>query len=498
MNTRFTVVVLIGAIALGLFAYFNFRKKSKTPTTPTPAATSAEKPLLDLAWFKPDAIDEIDLSYPNGDHYHFIQTKNRSGQTVWMQTEPIPYRMENWSINLLGSAVTEITYNRIIEPKELTGDLSLTHLGLNPPAATLTLTSDSFGSHNPITLNISPTILAGNAHLQMEADGPVYVTNDSLQKRLLSVDPTEWRNKTIFDNLAGNVSRIEIENSDTGDHLKLWKTGTQWRIIEPVRTHADSNAIAQLITNFTDAKLRGFAKDNPDNLTLYGLNQPSFQISLETDQPKTDGTIITEKQSLLIGHPIDLSEDQTRYAMRGERNDVFTLTAYTVDRLTTELTALASKQVLNIGPENIKSAIIYDHDGYTTHIERHIEGWSVTQNDGSTAQGNAQAIDSLLTRLILPHENIEIGSIESIPDAAIAARVEVRNFDDQQIGSIIIATINTKDQPLIIYDDASGLLRSTPIQPLPPLSPDQLATDDYIPPAVPAQEIQETPTEPVK
>ncbi|MFG0330171.1 MAG: DUF4340 domain-containing protein [Phycisphaerales bacterium] len=497
MNIRTTLILLGVAILLGFVAIVRLRTTASGSgdEVDTARLDRTNQPLFADGEFDPDAITTVRLNRAM-DESAFSFVKEADG-TNWRQTEPVDYGMDSWSLRQLVTNAADLRVTATLPVDELEGELEPGNLGLNPPAATMTFEP---ASGDPIDLQLGRIYTGGKAYVRLTDDGPVYVVNDDLHKRVLDGDPMEWRNKVIFEDLGAEASRFTITGGDA-PAVKLRKVDGEWRMTEPIRTHVDSNAVNRLVSELSSARVRGFITDKPDDLSKFGLDDPTAALTVEADRAQGDGSVETDSQSLVIGNPIDLAEqvaNQTFYGKRGERDTVFTLRGRSVEALTPTAESIISKVPVAANAENIAKVTVRGQGGAFT-LERATEGWTVTTEGGAPEPADDAAVQALLAAITTPQ--VEVSLSELAGDETILGRVSVEGFNGGSLGTVALATkrgetieVATPAPDTLIFDDGSGALRLTP-----GAEPPALTAAAYQPaPLGPEAPVEEPAVEPVK
>ncbi|MBL1218855.1 MAG: DUF4340 domain-containing protein [Planctomycetes bacterium] len=465
MNTKTTLVVLLLAVLLGSAAVYKLRSSGFSSTSNNNAAALLEgtdpdatgTPLFDPAAFKPDAVDSISLTYADGSRFVFEKGTGPAGQSSssspgadWQQVEPISYRMTGWSIQEIANRASDLMYSTTIKEGELKGDLAPGHLGFEPPAAVIELTTDASGedgsASSTVTIALGKTHLAGRGYVRLGDSGPVYVTGTALHDHVLGKNPREWRDKKVFPIEASDVSRLIVDSTDPENvtHFVVSRIQGDWHVIRPISVHANAGRITSLASSFANARLRGFVADDPADLASYGLDEPEMRVTAEVDRVAEDGSVRTESYELLIGHRVNLTEELW-YAVRGTGgpSDVFTLPKTSIDSLRPDPAGLIGRSVLSAKPQDIEGLVI-DPGGAGPRLTlgRVVDGWTVSMGDsGTSAPAVAAAVDQVLSALTQAKDSVEIDEAHVAATMPVLARIGVTAFgSDNAQQTVVIGT----------------------------------------------------------
>jgi len=456
MNIRNTLIVLVLAVVAGIVAII----KLKTPPTPVTEASLAGTRLLDPSLFDPDKVTRIAIDRADGERIVFEKTGDD-----WWQTEPARFQMVTWSIRMLATSAADLTISRTIAKNDLKGDQSAEKLGLAPPMGIVTYdTSDA-----PFRIELGRISVGETAYARLAPDGDVYLVEDKLHRRLFDSSPREWRLKNIFRNIQSDVSRISIERSEPGKTISLVRMNGRWRLALPIETAADESAVTRLVGSLGSMQAESFIEDHPKNLADYALDRPWATITAETDRVDQDGKTTTARESVLLGSPFDM-RDAARYAKTSDQASIVKLRASDVQALTPEPSTLVSRTVVILPRQDIRVLVVDGQEG-RFRIERQLEDWILTLDDGSTAPAKTEAVRQLLDQLTLPCQSVTIGVKGAPVDGQFLGKVSVEGFSHNTVADVTWYRRPQGDAADVVFADGSGALRSRPMMNVPELVP---------------------------
>lgn len=490
MNTKTTLAVLVLAVVLSIIGIMKFRGGAST--TSGTADAEAGRPLLDPTGFSPSKVNAIDIARPADDErFRFERGEN----DIWRQTVPLPFDMEGWQIEGLASDAADLKIYQTLGVKDLVGDLTAEKLSLSPPAAVLVYESEE---GEKTTIELGRIFVAGKAYARLDSAGDIFVVDDTLHKRVLERDPREWRVRTLFSGRDADPAEITVTDHETGAKLAITRVDARWRMISPTSTHLDGQAVDRFVNSVQSASVRGWVKDQPESLAIYGLDVPIRTLSMRIDAVQADGSVQSNSQTLHIGSPIDLA-DKSRYARHADRSPVFTISGAVADQLNPKPETLISKTILAAAPTDIKALTVKGQGG-SFRLERTSEGWSIRKEGREEQSADKDLANALVNLLTSPRETVSLGSLPADgPDAAMA-EIAVEDFNGSPLGSVLVSQKKSAPEApstdpasvTTIYDDRAGVLRSDSSDTLPALNPDayipeESAADDEIPKAEPSK-----------
>jgi hypothetical protein len=199
----------------------------------------------------------------------------------WQMTRPAAGRADFSAVDGLVQRVSGV------QMKALPPDASdAKQYGLDKPAATVRIGSGS--SQATLLLGASPA--EGDVYAKDAARPTVFTIDRSLLDDLKK-DPSEYRQKDLFDARSFNTARVEIVRS--GQTLVFEKTKVKdkdgkeeekWRQTAPVPRDVETAKVEALISAATGARATGFV----DSQAKSGLEKPELTVALKFDESKDE------------------------------------------------------------------------------------------------------------------------------------------------------------------------------------------------------------------
>jgi hypothetical protein len=169
----------------------------------------------------------------------------------------------------------------------------------------------------------------------------------------------------LLDIDSNNVKQVSIAQPD-GKKISLEKSGTQWRLIEPVNAPADSFAVDELLRQVTGLTPRGQLP--ADQKSSVGLDHPNYVIQLTTTDGKTHTVSVGDKSQI----------SDAMYVLVDDRlaPDIVSSGAY--DQFGKEADSYRSKKLVDVNTDQIQQVAI-TQNGKTLKLERQGTSWVITQ-----------------------------------------------------------------------------------------------------------------------
>ena len=225
--------------------------------------------------------------------------------------------------------------------------------------------------------------------------------------RLLSFEPTDARRLTVetadetvvVERQPTTTSATEdtqpeddpTEDDATADGAEV--RGGVWRIVEPLDLPADAAAIDSLLDRASRAEHEHMVTDSPDDLAIFGLQDPELRIALELK----DGS----SKSLELGGEAPIGSSV--YAKRGDEPNIYMAGGGLKSGLKKTLFDLRDKKLLQFDESDIYRLEIAT-PGLQATVERASgsdaavgDGWQITQP--ILGRADSDTIDDLLSDL---------------------------------------------------------------------------------------------------
>jgi hypothetical protein len=206
--------------------------------------------------------------------------EKKSGE--WQIAQPPAGRADFSAIDGLVSRISSVQMKSVVPDAS-----DLKQYGLDKPAATVRLGSGS----SQATLLIGGAADAEASVYAKDLSRPAVFTIDSTLLDDLKKDPSEYRQKDLFDARSFNTTRLEIvrngqttvfEKSKVKD--KDGKEEEKWRQTAPSARDVDAGKIEALMSAATGARATSFV----DSTAKTGLDKPELSLAFKYDEGKEE------------------------------------------------------------------------------------------------------------------------------------------------------------------------------------------------------------------
>jgi len=166
------------------------------------------------------------------------------------------------------------------------------------------------------------------------------------------------------------------------------KTGDRWHIEKPVEAGADQDAVNRVVSEFVDAKKTRTVDEEPEDLTQYGLDEPSLSLSAVVED-------LSEPATILFG-----GQNPTKtavYARTATENTVFLVQSYSQTSMDKGLLDLRDRKIADFQKNDVQ-AVHLARGELKVGVEKRDDGtWTMTEPLQTRA--DAAKIDNILDKI---------------------------------------------------------------------------------------------------
>ncbi len=324
--------------------------------------------------FKKEAVQKIELKNRNAS---ILLEKTKSSD--WSMLRPVLAKGDTDAISSFLSGMGSLKFFRIVD--ESPKDTSI--FGLNNPYLTVTIFLEE---------NFKKTVNFGDIH---PMGSGTYLSTSESDRVLLSINPREFFEKTVFDLrdksvLNFNDKKLEkIKIDRDGKVLQLEKVEADWHLIQKTKSKVDSSAIQHLINNLSFQKVKRFIDDAKELPVETAWKNPYLTITLELQGAG-------EPILLLVGEKYG---EQGRYARTNLSDQVFVLSFSDIADLDLDAVNLLDRTLISVPASSISQIELQDSES-TIRLDRGIGEKNVWKIVSPIETGvDSTAINSLLADL---------------------------------------------------------------------------------------------------
>ncbi len=351
MRFRNTLALAVLFLALGGYLYF--------VENPRHEQAAEEKKLVS---FKPDAVNEITLTYPDK---QIVLKKTGAG---WRISKPIDVDADQTAVSNLLRAAADAEVKRTLEG----GNTSLEAYGLDKPDVIVSIAMAD-GTKLP-SIRIGKTAPVGfSAYAQLEGTSDVKLVPSVFQTGMKR-EVKELRNKTILDFQDADVQQVEIITPQSTIHLVRQADG--WALEQPLNAKADATEVTSFLSALRGARAEEFV-DQPSALADYGLDAPREKVAVLT------GKELARKE-LWLGAEKAKDSKNVLWVKKPDVDIVYGVGTWTWNGLSKTAVAFRDKTVLAFDVANLGAVEVTRRDGEAFRLVKEVPASSATPSPAST------------------------------------------------------------------------------------------------------------------
>lgn len=381
MKTRTTLILLILAIAVGLYIKFY---ESKRPNT-----DEAKRQAGNVLNFERDALEGIVIQ--NGDD----RIELRKQDQKWRIEAPFKDQADRGAIeNLIADLEAWQRFDAIPASEIGKNKALLDEYGLTKGKLKLKLLGK--GAPPEITFG-HDAALQGKMYVRIGDANEVVIAAQTVRNDIAK-KPEDFRDKKLTDLTTAQVTRALLKTA--AGEMELEKKAEHWEIIKPLRARGDDQKIADLLAQITTAQIQQFVAEDRGDLRPYGLAEPRGSVTLfaidDKSAGRTDSSHGETGQTLQIGGVPEKEKEQV-YVRFTARNAVYTLPKKIEEILALKPADLRDRHLVRIDT-NILDRITIDAAGKgKTVLARKDENWTIASRNNQPA--NSSEVNRLLDLL---------------------------------------------------------------------------------------------------
>ncbi|MBM4054197.1 MAG: DUF4340 domain-containing protein [Planctomycetes bacterium] len=305
------------------------------------------KSLLDLRskWvftFDKEAVSQLQIKTNDSD---IICEKKGE---FWRITEPLQDLADSQKIKDIVAKLKNLEIAR--EDFLPEGEVNLSKFGLDNPAYTVTVTER--GHVQSVIFGYS---LDDKVYAKRVDEQTLFLLKDIILAEIKK-KPNDLRDRAVvrFDS-HGSYGINKLEFKTSSGLISIEKSlDLDWVIRKPIDIYADQDTTKNFIEKIKTLEIADFVSDKPDDLSIYGLKEPVFEVSVTKEENK-------ELAKFYVGNK--LPDGNKCYVKRVGEDPVYTvLTAEFYDRLENSLIAFRDRLVCDFDKNLVKKIVIEKAD----------------------------------------------------------------------------------------------------------------------------------------
>lgn len=208
----------------------------------------------------------------------------------------------------------------------------------------------------------------------------------------------EEKEKTVFDVAWENVAGMTVQNQhSTFVFEKEEKTEgassgaaqePQWRLLEPVKTEADSSSLNSMYNTLKSLKVEQVVAEEPENLSAFGLDNPLARITVRLKEGQNPATLLVGQKS-----PVGFNS----YAMREGDKRVLLLSTSLESQFNRKLLEFREKRLFTFQRDSVESVRVFRRGKLVLELARERDLWQIRHPVRGRA--SESEVSDLLTKI---------------------------------------------------------------------------------------------------
>ena len=371
MKSRTTIILVVLALAISGFVYWDSKKGTSTED-----AEQKAKKLLDVK-----GADAVRLELVSSNQTIVVE----KAKEHWEIRQPLAVRADDNAVNSIFDQLEFAQRERTFNEKELAGN-ALAGFGLTAPRLRLTF-RDKKGERTVLFGSETPTKEA--VYVQIQGQKTACLVGKQLFERAnASLD--SLRNRTVMDVPGTAATRIEIKVADRLIELarNAPKTNAEprWAVVKPFQARADQQKVGDLLSNASGLRVQDFVSEDAKEVRTYQLDDPRCELTVWTGD---------KGQTLLIGRS-PTNDTSKVYAKLKSADAIFTVPVDNAKKFELQFNDLRDPRVLTFNEADVRRIEVTSGAGKVT-LTQTGRLWNVTGTVSIAAEETV--VQELLRRL---------------------------------------------------------------------------------------------------
>lgn len=295
----------------------------------------------------------------------------------WLITEPLADKADASTVTSVLSTLTTTKHEREVAANP--EDLSV--YGLDYPRYRIRLRKNSSEPFVEVLIGKDTPVGYSSYLIPAGEKGAVYRVARSLRtsfdKKL-----SDYRNKNLFSVTRDDIDDLEIKNR-YGSFIVARTDADAWTLARE-NIPASTDEVKKLLTTVLDMRAKEFATEKAENLSKYGLAQPTVQIHIKTKNEK-----LRERLSLgKVGEMV--------YAKRSDKDTIYEVDPKALDTLGRPAKEYRNRSLAEFNRFNIKR-IRFERGQETLELLKADNTWTIPAQP--KAEVDTHKVEALIAKV---------------------------------------------------------------------------------------------------
>ena len=334
-------------LAAGDNVYIKLDTSDEVLVVPGSLINKANKNILDLRskWvftFDKESVDGLQVKT---NEFNIVCNKKGS---FWRLVEPISDLADLEKVKDIVGKLKNLQIDRMDFITEETKDL--VKYGLDNPRFTVTINEK--GAAQSVIFGYS---LDNKVYVKRTDEPTIFFLKDNILADL-SKKPNDLRDRKVvrFESIGTyGINKLEVKTQS--DLIAIEKSlDLDWKITKPINIYADQDTVKNFLEKIKVLEIEDFISDKPTDLSIYGLKEPIFEISVTKEEDKELAKFYVGKKT---------PEGNKCYVKRVGEESVYTvLAAEFYDKIEDALLSFRDRLVSDFNRDLAKKIVIEKPD----------------------------------------------------------------------------------------------------------------------------------------
>ncbi len=351
------ILLAVLVVIVGAFVLLSIFDKKTVDNTET------EAPVENLSVLDVEKENIAEITMENKEVKYILSHNDKDFELTY----PSGIKYDTALVNGTFDNISKLTADKVIEDN----GSNLTKFGLDNPATDTVKMKD--GTVKVLEIG-SETPTKESVYVKLKGSDKIYLVSSNIISTL-KVNGVYYKERRLFTPEKEDLNEIRMErNGDTSFTLDKNSDG-KWAITSPVSGNVNEEQLDTMLNYFSSFSVWNFVDDKSPDLSVYGLDKPSYVMEVKSK---------TGSMKLLLGK--EKTRDTEMYGKLADSNDIFVLTLSSLNFLDVPLSDLFERFVYSTDIKDVTD-IQADMDGQVTNCVLQLDPGGNKDKDKFTVNG---------------------------------------------------------------------------------------------------------------
>lgn len=317
---RSTIVLIV--ILAGLIGYIYYLNREG-------AADDTDREQV-FAEVSAEDIEEVQITVADGE-----TARAQKADGAWRLVEPVQAEADSTELSSITNSLASIDVQRVVDENAT----DVAQYGLEP--ARIQVAYKVKGEAQPRQIHLGEkTPTGGDLYARVPGQNRVVLVSSFLESTF-NKDPFALRDKAVLKFDRDKADGLELVKGRTT--IQLAKSGSDWRLVEPIAARADFGQAESIVVRLNSAKMESIVEPEAKDLAKYGLDRPTATMTVLTGGARstlllggTENALVFAKDTsrpMVFTVAPTVETDVIKEVSDYRRKDLFDSRAFTATRI---------------------------------------------------------------------------------------------------------------------------------------------------------------------